>query len=769
MPVIFLDLNADDFSSQDNLDEPEAAGWDATLTGEEEDEFFDLQVVKHHETEVKAEASWDCTVHNCPQLSKGSSADERVFLIVRVTVQLSHPAEMQLVLRKRICVNVYSRQGFAQSFLRRMSSRSNITSCGVTVEIVSNIPEDSQGAEDREALARMAADVDYDNTTYIEKYLRSVLAVENILTLDRLRQEVAVKEHLSGKGKLSRRSLSSPNVHRLSGSRGELGAQHNLAGNRGRWESQQDVSQFSTLPNRSGTSPRPSTAAKSEHNQSQDSGHDTSVSSYLNPVKSFVPQMPKLLKSLLPQRDDKNRQPASSVAAQAVPRIIVQAASIDDTAFKPKPVNHEEGSGVRQPVIARSPVQDKKSDKSPAVPSQPKVCDSPGQDSQEGPPSPVSEASSGYFSHSVSTATLSEALITGSEVPTGQTPSPVATDISLATIPTSQEPEKEYTGKHEAVSDQHLPSDKPERTKELGKPILTQDSNHKKFHDLSSNNAHSNKPYPQTSTVEVIYAPTDVGGHPTVDLSKDIPSQHKLPATSLTHSENQGDPKDSSGPKPLTTESPLQSKVVASPFKIQKVKTSELKSFTRMLGDDVGVAPSLEKVVGTGFTLKGSRERLIDQLGTGEDPSEGASDSEESQEVPEWLKEGEYVTVGTNKNGIVRYVGPADFQEGMWIGVELDLPAGKNDGSVGGKQYFKCNPGYGVLVRPKKVKKASGTARRKSAGLRLQGGTEDRKTGSLSGSAGNLSALTSLAKPDRAANLKAEAKKKTENRKSWAN
>ncbi|KAG8539164.1 hypothetical protein GDO81_021311 [Engystomops pustulosus] len=35
----------------------------------------------------------------------------------------------------------------------------------------------------------MAADVDYDNSTaYIEKYLRSVLAVENILTLDRLRQ-----------------------------------------------------------------------------------------------------------------------------------------------------------------------------------------------------------------------------------------------------------------------------------------------------------------------------------------------------------------------------------------------------------------------------------------------------------------------------------------------------------------------------------------------------------------------------------------------------
>lgn len=52
--------------------------------------------------------------------------------------------------------------------------------------------QDAQGAEEREALARMAANVEdaasADSVAYIEKYLRSVLAVENILTLDRLRQ-----------------------------------------------------------------------------------------------------------------------------------------------------------------------------------------------------------------------------------------------------------------------------------------------------------------------------------------------------------------------------------------------------------------------------------------------------------------------------------------------------------------------------------------------------------------------------------------------------
>lgn len=92
--------------------------------------------------QVKAEASWDSTVHECPQLSRGGAwPEQRVYLTVRVVVQLSHPADMQLVLRKRICVNVNpGRQGFAHNFLRRMSTRSTIPGCGVTFEVVSNIP-----------------------------------------------------------------------------------------------------------------------------------------------------------------------------------------------------------------------------------------------------------------------------------------------------------------------------------------------------------------------------------------------------------------------------------------------------------------------------------------------------------------------------------------------------------------------------------------------------------------------------------------------------
>ncbi|KFV02195.1 Kinesin-like KIF13B [Tauraco erythrolophus] len=615
IPVIFLDLNADDFSSQDNLDDPEAGGWDATLVAEEEEEFFELQIVKHHDSEVKAEASWDSTVHDCIQLSKGTAADERVYLIVRATVQLSHPAEMQLVLRKRICVNVYGRQGFAQSFLRRMSHRSSIPGCGVTFEIVSNIPEDAQGAEERVFAANFEDAASADSEAYIEKYLRSVLAVENILTLDRLRQEVAVKEQLMGKGKFYRRSLSSPNVNRLSGSRQDLAPLYNLSSNR------------------------------------------------------------------------------------AVPRIMVQSASIEASAAKIKQVSTSQNVTIRFSYLLQTPETDKSPEKTPKVPLQQPTGDTQAQDSQEGPPSPLSEASSGYFSHSVSTATLSEALAAGSDAvaqPGGQMPA--GSDFPAPSVA------------------QVSPSDVPGHS------------------DSSSESCVSTKRERQARKREMASGTSELGF-----------------------------------PKPqFHPDQSSQPGVAASPFKIQKVKTSELKSFTSMLGADPMCSLNAEELQDGEKSASAARGLNHNGSETAEEKLEVASDSEDANEIPEWLKEGEYVTVGTNKTGTVRYIGPTDFQEGTWVGVELDLPSGKNDGSIGGKQYFRCNPGYGLLVKPGRVKKATGPARRRSTGLRLQGGAIAENT--FSGSASNLASLTALAKSEGGSVLRLEkSQKNAENRKSWAN
>ncbi|XP_052256727.1 CAP-Gly domain-containing linker protein 3-like isoform X3 [Dreissena polymorpha] len=56
-----------------------------------------------------------------------------------------------------------------------------------------------------------------------------------------------------------------------------------------------------------------------------------------------------------------------------------------------------------------------------------------------------------------------------------------------------------------------------------------------------------------------------------------------------------------------------------------------------------------------------------------------------------------------NELGCVRYIGPTDFGEGVWIGVELRTAKGKHDGSVQGKRYFSCRPDHGLIVRPNKI------------------------------------------------------------------
>ncbi|QPG73388.1 hypothetical protein FOA43_000698 [Brettanomyces nanus] len=52
--------------------------------------------------------------------------------------------------------------------------------------------------------------------------------------------------------------------------------------------------------------------------------------------------------------------------------------------------------------------------------------------------------------------------------------------------------------------------------------------------------------------------------------------------------------------------------------------------------------------------------------------------------------------------GTVRYVGkiPEINNENSWVGVELDEPYGKNDGSIKGVKYFTCKLNYGSFVKP---------------------------------------------------------------------
>ena len=277
---------------------------------------------------------------------------------------------------------------------------------------------------------------------------------------------------------------------------------------------------------------------------------------------------------------------------------------------------------------------------SPAAPS-PKTCDgparraptSPAPEGADGPPSPLSEASSGYFSHSVSSVTLSDACGPGLDAAASPPPGPG---------PATPEPEPPA-----APVTSRAPPGPAERM----------------------------APGDGAAPVGAAAVKRDeAAGPPAPDRRG-----RSDPAAAPQKPESpQPQAKPAAGPGPDVSRPPppadprCQPPAPAPPFRIQKVRTSELKSFTRILGGDPG-GPL------------GSEEDPLASGGPG-DGSAGAqapvrlevsSDSEEASEVPEWLREGEYVTVGTNKTGVVRYVGPTDFQEGTWVGVELDLPTGE--------------------------------------------------------------------------------------------
>ncbi|XP_029036697.2 dynactin subunit 1 isoform X2 [Osmia bicornis bicornis] len=54
---------------------------------------------------------------------------------------------------------------------------------------------------------------------------------------------------------------------------------------------------------------------------------------------------------------------------------------------------------------------------------------------------------------------------------------------------------------------------------------------------------------------------------------------------------------------------------------------------------------------------------------------------------------------GKDCQGVIAYIGHPSFASGKWIGVILDEPKGKNNGTIKGQSYFKCAENHGMFVR----------------------------------------------------------------------
>ena len=71
-------------------------------------------------------------------------------------------------------------------------------------------------------------------------------------------------------------------------------------------------------------------------------------------------------------------------------------------------------------------------------------------------------------------------------------------------------------------------------------------------------------------------------------------------------------------------------------------------------------------------------------------------------------------------SGVIRFVGLHAEKKEPRIGVEMNKPKGKNNGTVNGYKYFKCKDAHGLLTHPSKVT-ISGATGSETAGFKTRG------------------------------------------------
>nr|XP_020654244.1 kinesin-like protein KIF13A isoform X3 [Pogona vitticeps] len=802
IPVLFLDLNADDLSANEHLIGSNASGVNSILPKEHGSQFFYLPIIKHSKDEISATAAWDPSVHDSVHLNRVTPQNERIYLIVKITVQLSHPAAMELVLRKRIAANIYNKQSFTQSLKRRISLKNIWYACGVTYEIVSNIPKATEEIEDRETLALMAARNENEGTsdgeTYIEKYTRGVLQLENILSLERLRQAVTVKEALSAKNRHIQRSISSPNVHNVSSSRQDLsGCDEDKGWSEGHLDildcssNYQDISCYGTLPR---DSPR----------RNKDAGGYVSENPYpstISPFKAFSPQPPKFFKPLMPVKEENKRislETRPLLSKESMPSshlhstdCVVPSGSNGNS----MPVEH---SRMHEEKILDSEEDDElqTNNKKPYVPeefadfsiynaslenrewlsSKGDFVNSRILEKEVSRSPTMSSITSGYFSHSASNATLSDML-----VPCSDSTDQLANQMRDLDISDQSVAHLTYDFK---TSDKE--SSQPERdlvNKKRSMPSVKGNSALTTEIPVSDNT--------DTDAAKLNCSPLKSSADKNTQHEIEFPSREATVEHTLTIFEDHaftefmgvGDGKklehevgsafSSSGSSSRRKRLSALGMNYASGFSKNTHRQDHLASHVESLPMECQLSNSIENpslVAEESSYCQMYPDSFLGEDFTGKSHLDcsGCEDAT-SKEHTDWVAVGERVCIGSNKTGIARYIGPVDFSTGTWVGVELDLEMGKHDGTVKGREYFRCRPQHGIFVRLECLTRASAPTKICSSTSQSQVSShlEKGKNSVLQGSPSSKNGAGALFQPGNAA--ASTFSRKQEIRKSWIN
>ncbi|XP_025837390.1 kinesin-like protein KIF13A isoform X2 [Agrilus planipennis] len=629
VPVLFLDLNADDLSTHKSGEEVTVAGLNSILPKEITSVFYSLHILQHLEKDVCAVVSWDSSIHDSIHLNKITEPNDRVYMILKTTVRLSHPAPMDLVLRKRLALNIYKRQSLTDRIKRKIVRTDILTQTGVTYEVVSNIPKASEELEDRESLAQIAASGEdtslCDGETYIEKYTKGVSAVESILTLDRLRQSVAVKELLQAKGQpLMRKTASVPNFSQLM--RLDMSTE---SLNMPRSES---VTELNSEP----LAGLPLRSSRSSFSKDPD----------MTPPKPFGIARPTFLNLSLNLNSLRLQQPNSctklSMTSPANQKIGHRMTTLHEEQI-PQPRKHsldlDEMLEEKSDDLERN---DEESSDNSVLKSKNNIKrglpTSRTLDSlielvpKTGTPS---VSSSGYGSQAVSSTNLSS-------------------EDSMSLRSAEETPDHEF--KH-TIADL--------------KPVSeVNDINMEKSDESTEEQLSDNK--------------TDVTENDVSSLSDVVEADSET----STHFK-------SSGKTTKRTKNIKNSQQRAS-FPQGRNTASDNKLSNR--------SERKASLSNNGDNMSSSCEKLEDDSEVSNYGSRADLNKISDVPVPDWVVLGESVLIRPyNSSGVIAYIGPTEFANGTWIGVELDAPKGKNDGSVQGIRYFSCRPKHGMFVRADKL------------------------------------------------------------------
>uniref|UniRef100_A0A7N6ASP0 Kinesin family member 13A n=1 Tax=Anabas testudineus TaxID=64144 RepID=A0A7N6ASP0_ANATE len=664
IPVLFLDLNADNLTVNEQLTGPHAAGVNSILPKEHGSQFFYLPIIRHSDEEVSAVCSWDSSIHDSVHLNRVTSPNERIYLIIKATVQLSHPASMELVLRKRVAVNIYNKQSFTQSLKRRMSLKNTLYSCGVTYEIVSNIPKASEEPEERETLALMAARGDSEETqdgeTYIEKYIRGVLEVENILSLERLRQAVTVKEGLAAKGRHLRRSISTPNV------------QH---------DSEEEETDVDMVLN-------PDQGPRDHSNFQpyipEDFANFEIYNATLESQEGFLSSHSDFKRSRCGGESGErelSRSPTASTCTSGYFSHSASNATLSDLPFSasessdhlsctsrdlPDPLHCPAGRGCTQT-------------KSVSAGSDPLVTHC-----RNTAPSLSAAAVQHQLIHNqMSPVSISNCTDTQQTIPLHHN----------CVLSTSQE-FTDFKGADDSIEESDLAHFNQKWEQEGSEHSTNQQRKLQNVETFDTGNQCSSHMAGIINLSNPESASTSLCKYPNNEESVGVPVS--CPNTASTTAQALA-PVPDKAPSPALIIPSASLPPPASQSSITTLPTAPPSApFLRAGGEPLIQEPA------QGDLPHGSP--CPSPNPSSAEPS-GDSSGDESTPVaqlPDWMAPGEQVWVG-KRRGIVHYVGGVEFAKGIWIGVKLDMAVGKHNGTVQGRVYFRCPPGHGVFVKPSRL------------------------------------------------------------------